>query len=220
MKLHSVNVSLPRQVTHRGRTYLTSIFKQPAVGRVMARRTNLDGDGQGNLVFHGGPHMAVYVYSLDHYIHWAGELGAGELALGYFGENLTVEGMMEDEVRIGDSFRIGDALFQVSEPRTPCHKLAMRTGRANFPRAFLASLRVGFYFRVLEEGAVGAGDEIEKVESNPASMTVAEVTRLWVAGKDDRAGMERALELPALSPTWCEVFQKRIESLKEQVSVS
>lgn len=210
MKLLSVNVSQPRQVTHRGRTYLTSIFKQPVAGRVMVRRTNLDGDAQGNLDVHGGPHMAVYVYSFDHYAHWAGELGGEDLVPGYFGENLTVEGMAEDTVRIGDSFRIGGALFEVSEPRTPCHKLAMRTGRAGFPKAFLASLRVGFYFRVLEEGELGAGDAVEAVASDPGAMTVAEVASLWAVGKGDRAGMERALGLDALSPGWREAFEKRL----------
>ena len=210
MKLLSVNVGQPRPVTHRGRTYMTSIFKQPVAGRVMLRRLNVDGDAQGNAVTHGGTHMAVYVYSADHYAHWAHELGRDDLSPGAFGENFTVEGMTEDRVRIGDRFRIGEALVAVTEPRTPCHKLAMRMGTEAFPKAFLASGRVGFYLRVLEEGEVGAGDGIAPVATDPESMTVREVVRVWAAGRKDPEGMRRALELPALSPSWRAVFAQRL----------
>ena len=210
MRLLSVNVGVPRSVTYRGRTYMTSIFKQPVSERVMLGHLNVDGDAQGNKVTHGGTHMAVYVYSFDHYAHWAAELGRGDLAPGAFGENFTVDGMTEDRVRIGDRYRIGGAVVEISEPRTPCHKLAMRMDSQTFPKAFLASGRVGFYCRVLEEGEVGAGDAIEKVASDPGAMTVGEVMAVWRAGGKDTDGMRRALSLAALSPSWREVFAERL----------
>lgn len=202
MKLLSVNVGLPRTVTWGGRTYPTAIFKQPVAGRVAMRRLNIDGDAQGNLNVHGGVDMAVYVYSDDHYPHWRAALGDDGLSAGAFGENLTVSGMTEEAVRIGDVFRVGGAVVQVSEPRTPCHKLAMKYDSPAFPKAFLASGRVGFYLRVLEPGEIGAGDDIVLRSADPAGLTVLETLRLWEDKRPARAALERALAVPALSAKW------------------
>ncbi len=210
MKLLSVNVGLPREVTHRGRTYPTAIYKDPVEGRVMLRALNLDGDKQGNLETHGGTYMAVYVYSHDHYDHWARHLGRSDLAYGAFGENFTVEGLHEDEVSIGDVFRIGDATLEVTEPRTPCHKLAMKFGSEALIKAFLESGRVGFYFRVIEEGEVGAGDPIDRLSTDPEGLTVLETVRLWAYKKPDPQALKRALSVAALSPKWRADFEEKL----------
>ncbi len=210
MKLISVNVAKPRQVTHLGRTYMTAIFKKPVAGRVMLRTENLDGDGQGNTELHGGPHMAVYVYAIENYAHWQRELGRSDLGHGMFGENFTVEGMDENDIHIGDMFRIGDAVVEVTEPRTPCHKLAMRMGSEDFPKMFLASGRVGFYLRVVEEGKVGAGDAIELISADGRAMSVREIAGLWAAKTPDPARMRNAIEIPALAPDWRQHFKKKL----------
>ncbi|MPY71679.1 MAG: MOSC domain-containing protein [Alphaproteobacteria bacterium] len=202
MKLLSVNVAMPRSVTWGGRTYATSIFKQPVEGRVTMRRLNIDGDAQSDLTVHGGADMAVYVYSDDHYPYWRTVLTAGALTPGAFGENLTVTGMTEETVHIGDSFAIGDALVQVSEPRTPCHKLAMKYDRPSFPKEFLRTGHVGFYLRVLEPGEVGAGDEITPVARDSAGLTVMEILRIWEKKRPSAAELDRALSVPALSAKW------------------
>lgn len=210
MKLLSVNVGLPREVTHRGRTYPTAIFKDPVEGRVMLRALNLDGDRQGNLETHGGTYMAVYVYSHDHYDHWARHLDRSDLAYGAFGENFTVEGLHEDEVNIGDVFRIGGAMLEVTEPRTPCHKLAMKFGSGALLKVFLESGRVGFYCRVIEEGEVGAGDSIERISTDPEGLTVLETVRLWADKRPDPEMLKRALRVEALSPKWRTGFEEKL----------
>lgn len=176
-RLLSVNVGRPRSVEHQGRTVRTAIFKEPVLLRVRVGRENVEGDRQADLRVHGGPDKAVYAYDLSAYEHWRRELGR-ELPFGQFGENLTVEGMPETEVRIGDVYRVGNARLQVSQPRSPCYKLAMRMGSPAFLRTFLESGRTGFYLRVLEEGDIGAGDAIELLSRDPAAVTVAEMTRL------------------------------------------
>ncbi len=214
MKLESVNVAQPREVTYRGRTYATSIFKQPVAGRVTVRRLNIDGDAQGNLKTHGGPDMAVYAFGHEHYAYWAAEFGPDALDFGAFGENLTVTGMPEDTVCIGDIFRIGSARLQVTEPRTPCHKLSMKFDDDDLPRRFAARGNVGFYFRVWEEGEIGAGDEIQLDARDPARLSIADVLRLWA---DKAAGVEalaRALAVSALSATWRARFEKRFATVK------
>ena len=210
MKLVSVNVSLPREVNANGTTVRTGIFKQPVEGRVQVRRLNLDGDAQGDLSVHGGPDKAVYAYSFDHYDYWTKKLGRHDLPPGQFGENFTVEGMTEEEVFLGDVFRIGEALVEVSQPRLPCFKLALKMGDPKFPKQFLASGRLGFYLRVLEEGAVGAGDEITRVSTDPERLTIAEVAKLASEEKGNRELARRALRVPALATAWREWLEERL----------
>lgn len=185
MKLLSVNVARPKRVRHSGRAVRTSIFKEPVSGRVAVRRRNVEGDEQADLSVHGGPDKAVYAYDIGGYEHWCRELSR-ELPFGQFGENLTVEGMPETEVRIGDIYRVGTALLQVSAPRSPCFKLALKMGLPRFPRAFLASGRTGFYLRVLEEGEIGVGDAIELVSQDPRGVTVGQMTRFAYGGGGSR----------------------------------
>jgi MOSC domain-containing protein YiiM len=177
MKLLSVNVGRPRSVESRGRTVRTAIFKEPVLFRVHVGLTNLDGDRQADLSVHGGPDKAVYAYDLSAYEHWRRALSR-ELPFGQFGENLTVEGMPETEVGIDDVYRVGGALLQVSQPRSPCYKLAMRMEMPSFLKLFLESGRTGFYLRVLEQGEIGAGDAIELVSRDPEAVTVERMTRL------------------------------------------
>ena len=175
--LRSVNVGLPQPLaTHKGDVQ-SGIIKMPVAGRVRVRRLGLDGDGQADLTVHGGPDKAVYAYSHDHYPHWEQALGRADLGPGSFGENLTVDGMLEGDVRIGDIYRIGSAVMQVTQPRSPCFKLAAHLGLPDFAKLFLASGRSGFYLRVLEEGDVGAGDAVELVSSPPTGLTVLEDLR-------------------------------------------
>ena len=180
-KLLSVNVGLPRSVESRGRTVRTGIFKEPVLFRVHVGKLNVDGDRQADLRVHGGPDKAVYAYDLSGYAHWRRELSR-ELPFGQFGENLTVDGLPETEVRFGDTYRIGGALLQVSEPRSPCFKLAMKMELPTFPRVFLAAGRTGFYLRVLEEGEIGAGDTIALVSRQARQVTVLEATRQIYGG--------------------------------------
>ena len=177
MRLLSVNVALPRTLLLDGRTVTTGIFKEPVRGRVMLRTLNLDGDGQADPRYHGGPEKAAYVYPFEHYELWKSELGRGELPFGQFGENFTVSGLLEDRVRIGDIYRIGEAQVQVTDPRAPCFKLGLKMGSKDFPKHFLRSGRLGFYLRVLEEGEVASGDLIELLRTHSAAMTVLEAGR-------------------------------------------
>jgi MOSC domain-containing protein YiiM len=176
MQLLSVNVGKPGPLTFGGRTVRTGIVKQPVLFRVAVGKLNLDGDRQADLRVHGGPDKAVYAYDVSGYDHWRRQL-ARELPFGQFGENLTVEGMPEDAVRIGDVYRVGTSVLQVSQPRSPCLKLAMRMELPRFPRMFLESGRTGFYLRVLEEGEIGAGDPITLVSREVEAPTVLEATR-------------------------------------------
>jgi len=210
MKLLSVNVSLPKEVPHGRKTVSTGIFKEPVAGRVMLRTSNLDGDGQADLENHGGVDRAAYAYTIENYDHWRYELGRNEFAFGQFGENFTVEGMMEDDIHIGDVFRVGDALVEVSQPRPPCFKLGIKMGMAGFPKLFLASGRVGFYLRVLEEGEVSTGDTFELVESDPELMTVREMSHLLFFEPKNLEGAKRALRVRALSPGWRDSFEERL----------
>ena len=210
MRLLSVNVSHPREVAHARKTVRTGIFKEPVAGRVVLRELNLDGDGQADLVNHGGVHRAAYAYPVENYDHWRRELGRDDFGFGQFGENFTIEGMMEDDVHIGDVFRVGNALVEVSQPRPPCFKLGIKMVMPRFPKLFLASGRVGFYLRVLEEGEVGAGDEIERVRRDPEWLTVRETSHLLFFEAENLEGARRALRVPALSPGWRESFEERL----------
>ena len=210
MRLKSVQVSMPKSVEHKGKSVTTGIFKEPVEGRVMLRRLNLEGDGQADLWGHGGTFRAVLAYSHENYAYWEHELDRHDFTIGQFGENFTVEGMLEDDVHVGDIFRIGEALVQVSQPRIPCYKLGIKMGIDGFENQFLASGRVGFYFRVLEEGEVGAGDEIKLVERDARRMTVREVSNLLFFDKENLDAAQKALSIQGLSHGWKGSFEARL----------
>ncbi|MBA2714432.1 MAG: MOSC domain-containing protein [Rubrobacteraceae bacterium] len=210
MKLLSVNVSPPKEVAHGGKTVTTGIFKEPVDGRVMLRTLNLDGDGQADLTGHGGIYKAAYAYSVENYDYWKRELGRTDFTFGQFGENLTVEGMLEDEIHVGDVFRAGGALVEVTQPRVPCYKLGIKMGLRGFEKTFLASRRVGFYLRVLEEGEVGAGDAFDRVRADPGRMTVREICHLLYFDPENLEGASKALRIRALSPGWRRSFEERL----------
>ena len=200
MKLLSVNVSMPTEIPYREKSATTSTFKQPVNGRIMLRALNLDGDRQADRKSHGGIHKAVYAYSIENYDYWKAELDRTDFSYGQFGENFTVEDMLEDNVHIGDVFRVGGALLEVTQPRVPCYKLGIKMGLAEFPQMFLASGRVGFYLRVLEEGEVGAGNTIDCVKIDPEQVTVRELCHLLYFDPDNLDGVRKALRIEALSP--------------------
>lgn len=210
MKLLSVNVSLPKEVPYRDKTTSTGIFKVPVSGRVMLRTLNLDGDGQADLKNHGGIYKAVYAYSIEHYDYWKRELGRNDFTFGQFGENFTVEEMLDDHIHIGDQFRVGTALLEVTQPRVPCFKLGIKMDSAQFAKLFLNSGRLGFYLRVLQEGEVGAGDNIERTTIGPERMTVREVCRLLYFDPQNLEGAKKALRVRALSPGWRGPFEERL----------
>jgi MOSC domain-containing protein YiiM len=201
MKLLSIQVGLPREVRWQRRTVSTGIFKEPVDGPVMLRTLNLDGDRQADLSVHGGTHKAVYVYPAEHYGPWRAELPEVELPWGAFGENFTTEGLLEDEVHIGDRFRIGTAEVVVAQPRMPCFKLGIRFGDPEMVNRFLESRRSGFYLAVLREGQVEAGDAVELIGRDPNLVTVADVNRLFL-GEQDEDARARALQVEALPDGW------------------
>lgn len=211
MELISVNVGLPREVTWKGKTVRTGIFKEPVPGntRVMVRSLNLDGDGQADLSVHGGLDKAIYVYPYEHYDYWRTELPDTELSLGIFGENLTVTGLREAEINIGDRFQIGTAKLMVTQPRLPCYKLGIRFGRPDMVKRFLASRRTGFYFSVLQEGEVGTGDTLELVSRDDNKITVADITQLYVREENNPELLHRASQLAALPKSWRDYFQEQ-----------
>ncbi len=209
MKLVSLNVSLPKTVEFRGQTVSTSIFKEPVRGRHLVRRLSLEGDWQADLRYHGGLNKAVYAYPSEHYPFWAQELRRDDLRPGQFGENLTLEGLTEDTVHLGDVFRVGSTLLQVTQPRIPCFKLGIKMGDPFFPKRFLASGRTGFYLRVLEEGEVGAGDLLELVEKTDG-LTVRELWHLVHIDKENVEGARVALRCQALGREWREPLQERL----------
>ncbi len=201
-RLVSVNVGLPKDVSWNGRTVHTGVWKRPVDGRRMVRSLNIDGDGQGDLGGHGGPHRAVLVYQLDAYDHWREVLGRDDLEPGAFGENFTIDGLPDGEVCIGDRFRIGEALFEVSQPRVTCYRVGLRLGEPRLPSLLVAHRRPGFYLRVLQEGTVAAGDLLIRAGSGPERMSVAEVDALLYLPGHDREAIARALRITALSPGW------------------
>lgn len=210
MRVVSVNVSPVRHLEYNGHPMATAILKRPLAGRVMFRRQGLDGDAQADRVHHGGPDMAVYTFSLDHYQRWATHLGRADFEPGIFGENLTVTGMLESEVCIGDRFQIGEVELEASLPRAPCSKLAMVMRDPEFPKVFLASCDVGFYSRVIREGTIGAGDAITQVHSDPARLSISEVTRLMFFDRDNREGAARAAAVDTLAEKWRQKFRERL----------
>jgi MOSC domain-containing protein YiiM len=210
-RLISVNVGLPRDIEWRGRMVHTGIWKSPAPGRCRVRRLNVDGDGQGDLAGHGGEQRAVFVYQIESYRYWQQKLGRSDFVYGQFGENFTVEGLADTTVCIGDRYRIGDALFEVTQPRVTCYRIAIRMDEPRMPALLTSSGRPGFYFRVLEEGDVGAGDEIIKVVGATEPMTVAEVNALLYSGNHPHDRLEQALRIEALSRGWRSSFEALLQ---------
>ena len=215
-KLLSVNVGLPREVTWHGKRVTTGIFKEPIQDRVIMRRLNLDGDQQADLTVHGGISKAVYAYPSEHYGYWRTELPAMDLCWGMFGENFTTDGLLENAVYIGDRFQIGETEVMATEPRMPCYKLGIKFGRADIIKRFLASRRTGFYFAVMREGLVGAGDTVELIRREQEEISVADITRLYAFDKDDVKSLRRAIQVEALPESWKGYFQHRLEKQTEQ----
>lgn len=217
MKLVSLNIGLPREVTWRGRTTTTGIFKDPVEGRVALRKLNLDGDRQADLTVHGGEYKAVYCYPISHYAYWRSELPGQALPMGAFGENFTMDSLLEDQVHVGDRFRIGSAEVIVTQPRLPCYKLGIRFQSDDMVKRFFASRRTGFYLAVASEGEVGAGDEIEVIAHDPGGVPVSEITRLYAEkryGASDVISVQRALQVAALPESWKEYFRQRLNSIE------
>ena len=198
----SVNVGLPKDVPWQGKTVHTGIWKQPVTGPVMVRRLNIDGDGQGDLAGHGGEQRAVFVYQLDSYRHWEQHFGRDDFVYGMFGENLTVDGLPDDEVCIGDRYRIGEAEFEVTQPRVTCYRVGMRVGEPQLPALLVAHHRPGFYLRVITEGRIQAGEEIVKIATGPEALSVADTDALLYLPGPDTGKLRAALRIPALSPGW------------------
>jgi MOSC domain-containing protein YiiM len=210
MKLISVCVGVPREVSWKGKSVTTGIFKQPVAGRVMMRSLNLEGDQQADLTVHGGVEKAVYAYPAEHYNYWRQELPDEALPWGAFGENLTIEGLSETTVNIGDRFRIGTAEVMVTQPRFPCFKLNLKFGRDDMVKRFLNSRLSGIYFSVVQEGEVGPGDAIERVHRDQNNITVADIVQIYVREASDDL-VRRAIQVPSLAASLRTYFQEQIE---------
>jgi ferredoxin-NADP reductase/MOSC domain-containing protein YiiM len=210
--LVSVNVGLPRDVPWQGRTVHTGIWKQPVPGPRMVRRLNVDGDGQGDLAGHGGEQRAVFVYQLDSYRHWQDHFGRDDLTFGQFGENFTVDGLTDHEVHIGDRYRIGEAEFEVTQPRVTCFRVGMRLGEPELPALLVAHHRPGFYLRVLTEGHVQAGDRIVRTRVGRHALSVADVDALLYLPGRDAVELQKAVDVPALSPGWQQSFRELLDA--------
>jgi ferredoxin-NADP reductase/MOSC domain-containing protein YiiM/ferredoxin len=209
--LLSVNVGMPQDVSWHGRTVHTAVWKKPVTGPRMVRRLNIDGDGQGDLAGHGGEQRAVFVYQIESYRYWQEQLGRDDFTHGQFGENFTVRGLADDQVCIGDRYRIGGAIFEVTQPRVTCFRVGIRMDDPQMPALLVSHHRPGFYFRVLTEGTVQAGQEIIKLASGPEGMTVAEMDALLYLPGHPRQQLLRALRIPALSGGWKASFQEMLD---------
>ena len=210
-RLMSVNVGLPQDVAWHGQTVHTAVWKRPVEGPRLVRRLNIDGDGQGDLAGHGGQNRAVFVYQLESYQYWRQQLGRDDFTYGQFGENFTVRGLADDQVCIGDRFQIGEALFEVTQPRVTCYRVGIRMNDARMPAMLVSHHRPGFYLRVLREGAVQAGDQIVKVAAGAEAMTVAEIDALLYLPGHPRQQVLRAMRIPALSDGWKASFQAIVD---------
>lgn len=246
MKLVSLNIGLPRQVTWHGMNVTTGIFKQPVEGRIAVRKLNLDGDRQADLTVHGGKDKAVYCYPLAHYEFWKSELSkigyefqknpgdpffarSGDLPMGMFGENFTIDvqrsgDLPEDSIHIGDRFSVGSAEVIVTQPRLPCYKLGVKFQMDDMVKRFLASRRTGFYLAVIREGEVAAGDELEAIprsqQDDDTATPISEIIRLYIAKHYEEAdvrSIKRALQVAALPESWKEHFRERLEMTKLKV---
>jgi MOSC domain-containing protein YiiM len=214
MKLISLQVGLPREVHWQGQSVMTGIFKEPVAGPVMLRTLNLDGDAQADLTVHGGPTKAAYAYPVEHYEFWRNELPDMDLPYGMFGENFTTEGLLEQDVQIGDRFRVGGAEVVVTEPRVPCYKLGIKFGRSDILKRFLVSRRSGFYFGVLREGEVQIGDTIERLGGDENGVSVADIIRLYAFERDDLDGLRRAIAVETLPESWRGYFRHQLAKYK------
>lgn len=212
MKVISVNVGQPRDIPWHGQTVRTSVFKTPVAGRIRARKLNLDGDAQADLMAHGGEHRAVMVYQAESYQYWGDTLQRTDFTYGQFGENFTIEGLADNEVCIGDRFRIGSAIFEVTQPRVTCWRVGISTGVPEMPALLVTHKRPGFYFRVIQEGDVGAGDVIEKVADGDEKMTVADIDALLYLKDHPEDKLQQALRIPALSQGWKGSFQNLLDA--------
>jgi MOSC domain-containing protein YiiM len=210
VRLLSLNVARPRLTVYKGTTINTGIFKKPVSGRVRLRTLNFDGDQQADLSVHGGPFKAVYAYPSEHYTYWKHDLPAADLPWAAFGENLTTEGLTEDDLHVGDRFRIGSAEMMVRQPRMPCYKLAAKFQRDDIVEKFLHSGRSGFYFSVEQEGEVGAGDSFELISRSNAGITIAEMNKLFVREKYNRDLLQKAIATAELPEDWREYFVPRL----------
>jgi len=218
MRVDSVNVGLPREVIWRGKPVRTGIFKEPVTGPVPLRRLNLDGDRQADLRVHGGPDKAVYAYPSEYYELWSRERPELELSPGAFGENLTTEGLVDDDVNVGDRFRVGTAELVVTQPRLPCFKLGIKMGRDEFVTEFLERGLFGFYLAVAQDGEVQAGDPIVELSRDPDGFGVTEVGRLFARDRADVEGLRRAAEAQALPSGWRDYFQGRLARLEARAA--
>jgi len=216
MRIISLNVGRPRLHAYKGVTMSTGIFKEPVAGRIMLRRTNLDGDRQADLTVHGGPDKAVYGYPSEHYAYWRERFPGHELPWGAFGENFTTEGMLESGLSVGDRFRVGSAVVQVKTPRLPCFKLAAKFQRDGIIEEFLESGHCGFYFSVVEEGEVGAGDEFQFLGGETPTLTILEAFRLYLPDATDADMLRRAAATKALPEGWRRRFQSRLETIEKE----
>ncbi len=209
MKVISLNIGLPRELCWEGQPVRSGIFKEPVQGPVAAERNGLEGDGQADLRYHGGEDKALYAYAAEHYPFWRGEMPGVELPWGAFGENLSTEGLLEGETRVGDRFRIGEALLRAVQPREPCYKLALRLGDKTLPKRFLQSLRSGIYFAVDEPGLICAGDAIERVERAEHTVTIRDLAGV-IAGERDPELLRRCLAVPDLVPSLRQICEQEL----------
>lgn len=214
MKLLSVNVGLPQRVRFQDQLVETSIWKTPVDGLVRVSELNLEGDRQSDLTVHGGTEKAVYVYPSEHYAYWRSRLSDRDLSWGAFGENFTTEGLLEDQVQIGDHLQIGSAEFIVTQPRLPCFKLGIRFNSMDMVRRFLKSKRTGFYLAVIHKGNVAAGNPIYREVQQADALTITDIVKLYTSDTDNRELLRRAMELPALPSSWKEHFRRRLGNLE------
>lgn len=213
MQVLHVNRAEPRTVVINGKDVLTGIYKEPVSGPVQVHKLGLEGDGQADLTVHGGPFQAVYAYPVEHYAYWENELGAAPFSPGTFGENLTLEGLLETDVYIGDVHRIGSLVLQVTSPRIPCFKFGNKVNKPDILKPFLQSGRSGFYYRVVEEGPVSAGASVDVVSRDPRQITVRALLGIFRLGEGTRESAEQALEIDALSPTIRKDLEARLEKM-------
>jgi MOSC domain-containing protein YiiM len=208
-KILSLNVGSPRTVNFRGQKVTTGIFKEPIKGRINLRRLNLDGDKQADLTVHGGVDKAVYSYPAEHYDYWKKHLSRIELPWGMFGENFTTEGLLEDQVNIGNEYQIGSATLAVTQPRMPCYKLGIKFGRMDIIKQFMNSKKTGFYFKVLKEGDVEVGDTIDLIKNDKNNVTVLDIMRV-ANGEEDIDVMQRAIKIETLAEGWKQEFSDKL----------